>query len=178
LGQHKAAALKATAALRTEINRNGRSKLRAKALTVAELINQYRQRELATEKRVWIEPRWGSSSLNTVRAVEVEMWLGTLPLARGSRAKIRNLMSFVFNHGRRHGFIDRNPISLVRQSAKRQTVPDVLLPSEINRLLQGCTTESGKRRLFSSGKRLLYTLSNARASRALYRTLRRRNVKE
>jgi len=43
----------------------------------------------------------------------------------------------VFNHGRRHGFIDRNPISLVRQSAKRQTLPDVLLPSEINRLLQG-----------------------------------------
>jgi integrase len=40
-------------------------------------------------------------------------------------------------HVRRHGFIDRNPISLVRQSAKRQTVPDVLLPSEINRLLQG-----------------------------------------
>ena len=33
--------------------------------------------------------------------------------------------------------IDRNPISLVRQSAKRQTAPDVLLPSEINRLLQG-----------------------------------------
>lgn len=51
--------------------------------------------------------------------------------------KIRNLMSVLFNHGRRHGFIDRNPISLVRQSARRQTVPDVLLPSEINRLLQG-----------------------------------------
>jgi integrase len=128
------------------------TRLRAKPLTVAELINHYRQRELATENewktlstrttyegylRKWIEPRWGSSSLNTVRAVEVEMWLGTLPLARGSRAKIRNLMSVVFNHGRRHGFIDRNPISLVRQSAKRQTVPDVLLPSEINRLLQG-----------------------------------------
>jgi integrase len=147
----KAAALKATAALRREINRND-ARLRAKPLTVAELIDHYRQRELATENewktlstrttyegylRKWIEPRWGSSSLNTVRAVEVEMWLGTLPLARGSRAKIRNLMSVVFNHGRRHDFIDRNPISLVRQSAKRQTVPDVLLPSEINRLLQG-----------------------------------------
>ena len=48
----KAAALKATAALRREINRNGHSKLRAKALTVAELINHYCQRELATEKRV------------------------------------------------------------------------------------------------------------------------------
>jgi len=46
-------------------------------------------------------------------------------------------MSALFNHGRRHGFVDRNPISLVRQSAKRQTAPDVLLPSEINRLLQG-----------------------------------------
>jgi integrase len=147
----KAAALKATAALRREINRND-ARLRAKPLTVAELINHYRQRELATENewktlstrttyegylRKWIEPRWGSSSLHTVRAVEVEMWLGTLPLARGSRAKIRNLMSVVFNHGRRHGFIERNPIGLVRQSAKRQTVPDVLLPSEINRLLQG-----------------------------------------
>jgi integrase len=147
----KAAALKATAGLRREINRND-ARLRARPLTVAELINHYRQRELATENewktlstrttyegylRKWIEPRWGSSSLNTVRAVEVEMWLGTLPLARGSRAKIRNLMSVVFDHGRRHGFIDRNPISLVRQSAKRQTVPDVLLPSDINRLLQG-----------------------------------------
>jgi integrase len=147
----KAAALKATAALRREINRND-ARLRAKPLTVAELINHYRQRELATENewktlstrttyegylRKWIEPRWGPSSLNTVRAVEVEMWLGTLPLARGSRAKIRNLMSAMFNHGRRPGFIDRNPISLVRQSAKRQTVPDVLHPSEINRLLQG-----------------------------------------
>jgi hypothetical protein len=93
----KAAALKATAALRREINRND-ARLRAKPLTVAELISHYRQRELATENewktlstrttyegylRKWIEPRWGSSSLNTVRAVEVEMWLGTLPLARG-----------------------------------------------------------------------------------------------
>ncbi len=147
----ESAALKAIVALRREININD-ARLRAKPLTLAELIDHYRQRELATENewktlstrttyegylRKWIEPRWGASSLSTVRAVEVEMWLGTLPLARGSRAKIRNLMSVLFNHGRRHGFIDRNPISLVRQSAKRQTAPDVLLPSEINRLLQG-----------------------------------------
>ena len=44
----KAAALKATEALRREINRND-VRLRAKPLTVAELINHYRQRELATE---------------------------------------------------------------------------------------------------------------------------------
>jgi integrase len=84
--------------------------------------------------RKGIVPRWGTTNLNSVRAVEVELWLRTLPLARASRAKIRNLMSVLFNHARRHDFIDRNPISLVRQSAKRRTAPDVLLPSEINRL--------------------------------------------
>jgi hypothetical protein len=62
--------------------------------------------------RKWIVPRWGTTNLNAVRAVEVELWLRTLPLARASRAKIRNLMSMLFNHARRHDFIDRNPISL------------------------------------------------------------------
>jgi integrase len=43
-------------------------------------------------------------------------------------------MSVLFNHARRHDFSERNPITLVRQSAKRRTIPEVLLPSEINRL--------------------------------------------
>jgi integrase len=154
----KAAALKATAALRREISRND-ARLRAKPLTVAELINHYRQRELATENewktlstrttyegylRKWIEPRWGSSSLNTVRAVEVEMWLGTLPLARGSRAKIRNLMSVVFNHGRRHGFIDRIPSALsARVQSGKPYQTSFSLPRSIASS-RGCTTEKGR----------------------------------
>src|SRR5271169_5339523 len=77
----------------------------------------------------------GATNLNAIRAVEVEMWLRTHPLARASRTKIRNLMSVLFNHARRHDFTDHNPITLVRQSAKRRTVPEVLLPSEINRLV-------------------------------------------
>jgi integrase len=44
-------------------------------------------------------------------------------------------MSVLLNHARRHDFADHNPITLVRQSAKRRTVPEVLLPSEINRLV-------------------------------------------
>lgn len=43
-------------------------------------------------------------------------------------------MSVLFNHARRYDFIERNPITLVRQSAKGRTIPEVLLPSEINRL--------------------------------------------
>jgi integrase len=68
--------------------------------------------------RKWIVPRWGATNLSAIRAVEVELWLRTLPLARASRAKIRNLMSVLFNHARRHDFSARNPITLVRQNAK------------------------------------------------------------
>jgi integrase len=142
------AALKAITALRRDININDR-RLSTKPLRLAELVEHYRQRELAEDKewktlstrvtyegylRKWIVPRWGATNLSAIRAVEVELWLRTLPLARASRAKIRNLMSVLFNHARRHDFIDRNPITLVRQSAKRRTAPEVLLPSEISRL--------------------------------------------
>jgi integrase len=149
----ESAALKAIAALRRDININDR-RSRTKPLGLAELVAHYRQRELAADNgwktlstRVtyegylrkwivprWIVPRWGATNLSAIRAVEVELWLRTLPLARASRAKIRNLMSVLFNHARRHDFIERNPITLVRQSAKRRTIPEVLLPSEINRL--------------------------------------------
>jgi len=65
----------------------------------------------------------------------VELWLRSLPLARSSCAKIRNLMSVVFNHGIRHEICDRNPIQLVRQSAKRKAVPAILSASEVQRLI-------------------------------------------
>ena len=147
----ESSALKAITALRREININD-ARLKAKPLTLAELVEHYRQRELTTDNewktlstrvtydgylRKWIVPRCGATNLSAIRAVDVELWLRILPLARGSRAKIRNLMSVLFNHARRHDFIDRNPISLVRQSAKRRTQPEVLLPSEINRLARG-----------------------------------------
>jgi site-specific recombinase XerD len=44
-------------------------------------------------------------------------------------------MSVVFNHGIRHEICDRNPIQLVRQSAKRKAVPGILSASEVQRLL-------------------------------------------
>jgi len=145
----ESAALKAISALRRDININDR-RMKTKPLRLAELIEHFRQRELAADNewktlstrvtyegylRKWIVPRWGATNLSAIRAVEVELWLRTLPLARASRAKIRNLMSVLFNHARRHDFTDHNPITLVRQSAKRRTVPEVLLPSEINLLV-------------------------------------------
>jgi integrase len=70
-----------------------------------------------------------------VRTIEVESWLRTLPLARNSCAKIRNLISALFNHAWRYELFDRNPIKFVRQSAKRRTVPNVLTAAEIKDLL-------------------------------------------
>jgi integrase len=61
--------------------------------------------------------------------------LKKVPLARGSNAKIRNVMSAVFSHAIRWEWTEKNPIKSVRQSAKRSRVPDVLTPEEIMALL-------------------------------------------
>jgi integrase len=44
-------------------------------------------------------------------------------------------MSVIFNHARRYDLFDRNPISMVRQSAKRRTFPEVLSVDEIQQLV-------------------------------------------
>ncbi len=100
----------------------------------------------------WIGPRWGSVKLSDIKAPMVEEWLRKLKrqprerktqqpavqekhlqsLAPATKAKIRNLMSVLFNHAIRWDFAQRNPISGpnkgagVRQSSKRQKIPDIL----------------------------------------------------
>ena len=60
-----------------------------------------------------------------------------LPLAKGSCAKIRGVMSVLFNHACRYEFFDHNPIRLVRQGAKRKAAPNILTPDEIKTLIDG-----------------------------------------
>jgi integrase len=122
------------------------------AMTIAQLCSHFEQRELArsntwrscsTKKgyavylRRWIVPHWGRYELCNIRTIEVESWLRRLPLAKSSCAKIRNVMSVLFNHACRYEFFDRNPIRLVRQGAKRKTAPNVLTPDEIKTLVNG-----------------------------------------
>ena len=125
-------------------------RLRASVLTMSQLIEHYRQRELSVDNtwksyatkigyenylKRWIAPRWGTCPLTKIKPIEVESWLRQLPLARGSCAKIRNIMSVLFNHARRYRLYSENPIHLVRQSAKRRRVPHILHVDEIKRLL-------------------------------------------
>jgi len=58
-------------------------------------------------------------------------------LANSSKAKIRNVMSVLFNHAIRYEWLEqgRNPIKLVRQSTLRQRSPTVFEPHEIQNLL-------------------------------------------
>ena len=141
------AARQAISALKLEFNRGG-AWLKTRSASVADLVSHYRERELNADTvwkthstkvtyegylNKWIVPRWKSYPL--VRIGEVALWLRSLPLARSSCAKIRNLMSVVFNHGIRHEICDRNPIQLVRQSAKRKAIPVILSASDVQRLL-------------------------------------------
>jgi integrase len=88
--------------------------------------------------RLYVQPKWGDAELREVRAVSVEKWLRTLPLTRGTKSKVRNIMSVLFNHAIRHEFLPQgaNPITMVRQSAKRLGVPDILDMAELVTLFE------------------------------------------
>jgi integrase len=145
----EAAARQAIATIRLDLN-HGDAWLKTRSTTVSELAAHYRERELEPDTiwkthstkvtyegylNKWILARWGKYPLVRVNAGEVELWLRSLPLAKSSCAKIRNLMSVLFNHGMRYEICNRNPIQLVRQSAKRRRVPVILSANEVQRLL-------------------------------------------
>ena len=142
-------ARQATAGLVREINATD-IRMAGLSMTLAQLADHFHQRELghsnerishSTKKAYqgyldkWIVPRWGDYLLPNIKAVEVELWLKCLERAAGTRCKIRNVMSVLFNHARRHDLYDRNPIQWVRQSAKRRSAPDVLTSNEVRELL-------------------------------------------
>jgi integrase len=145
------AARRSVVGLVSELNTDGRPP-NSGTMTVAQLCDHFEQRELAKEntwrshatKKIykayltrWIRPHWQKYGLAEVRTIQVESWLRGLPLAKSSCAKIRNLMSVLFNHACRCELFDRNPIYLVRQSAKRRTPPATLVPAEIKALIDG-----------------------------------------
>lgn len=152
------------AGLRLNINTDGPTNLTS--ITMAEAVEHYKLHELADsghegkaystrnrKTRVlnrWILPHWGKLDLKAVKTVAVEQWLKTLVTSKfgkpkrlpgGTREKIRDAMSGVFNHAIRWDFADRNPItgpvkgSGVRVSGKRERTPDILEIEEMQMLL-------------------------------------------
>ncbi|MBV9339711.1 MAG: tyrosine-type recombinase/integrase [Acidobacteria bacterium] len=128
-------------------------------ISVGDLIDHYIQTELSDQdswhslatKLVyrefltrWIRPHWAQVDIRGVRTVAVDQWMRDLqrgdgkPLADATKAKIRNLMSVLFNHAIRYEWLEqgKNPITFVRQSAKRKRTPEVLETHEIQNLLR------------------------------------------
>jgi hypothetical protein len=122
--------------LRTCINED-RNRQPQQPVLVSDLIDHYLVTELSEQTnwhshstrivyRVflnrWIRPRWGSTNIRDVRTIAVESWLRQLQrkdgeaMANSSKAKIRNVMSVLFNHAIRYEWLEqgKNPIKLVR----------------------------------------------------------------
>ena len=137
-----------------------RNRQREQTITVADLIDHYITTELVGDQIAgakshatktvyrdiltrWVKPKWGSLNIRDVRTIAVEQWLRRLPrvdgrtLANSTKAKIRNLMSVLYNPAIRYEWLEqgKNPILLVRQSAKRQRIPDWLEAEELSALL-------------------------------------------
>ena len=152
-------AWQASNGLRVSINQT-RNRQREQRVTFADLVDHYIATELAChlsgqEKshatRVvykdfllrWIRPAWGHLDIRDIRTVAVEHWLRQLsrrdgrPLAPSTKAKLRNLMSVVFNHAIGYEWLEqgKNPITFVRQSARRQKIPAFLGVEELKALI-------------------------------------------
>jgi integrase len=139
-------AMKAVEGLRLDINAEA-AVSHHRTLTVSDLWEHYKETEIAGDRlspstkdtyRIFVEryitPVWGDYRLQDVKAVSVERWLAELTYAP-TKAKLRNILSALYQHAIRREWIDRNPIRDVRQSAKRQLEPDILEPQEIQSLL-------------------------------------------
>ena len=108
----KTVVIRATSALRRNINlANVHSK--GKPSTLSQLADHYCERELASNNRwkthstkmgyrgylrKWIIPRWAATRHAVFKQARPSFWLRSLPSARSSCAKIRNVMSVLINH--------------------------------------------------------------------------------
>jgi integrase len=89
--------------------------------------------------QLYVEPKWGDAGLREVRAVALEKWLRTLPIAKGNQIE-----GLQYHHERSvqsrdtHEFLPQNsnPISMVRQSGTRTSIPDTLDVAELIALFE------------------------------------------
>jgi integrase len=146
----EAAALRAAQALRIDANQET-PQTEGGPSTIAELIAHYRLKELAGEDqgrkafstraayecylRGWVLPRCGTHRLDQIKPVAVEEWLGGIKRSRGNEGKDSEPHECSLPSRDGYEWIERNPIKLVRQSAKREKVPDVLELAELQLLL-------------------------------------------
>ena len=80
-------------------------------------------------------------TLEQVRTMAVEQWLGVVELAPKSKLHLRNILHVLFECAARWELVKENPITRVRQGGARRAEPDVLTTEEFWPLLAELTTE-------------------------------------
>jgi integrase len=149
----KSSAWQAVESLRFDINHETRRAASVPS-SFSQLLEHYRKSELDLDTkserkgyqtkqaydnylRNQIEPRWGEYRLREISAVAVEKWLGTLKLASATKSKLKYVMSDVYQHAIRYGWLtnEENPLLAVRQSAKRERITEPLKADEFRALM-------------------------------------------
>jgi integrase len=86
-----------------------------------------------------LKPRWGSTQMGAVKALEITEWLKSLPLSPKTRSQMKALLHLLFERAMLWELIElqRNPIELVRVkgSSKRQRRPQMLAPEKFQELI-------------------------------------------
>jgi hypothetical protein len=73
-----------------------------------------------------IKPRWGSTSIAAIKALDVKSWLEKLPPSPKTRGQVRAVMRLLFERAMLWGLIDlqRNPIELAKLRAAAKESSD------------------------------------------------------
>ena len=86
-----------------------------------------------------IKPRWGSTNVSNITALEVMEWLKALPLSPKTRGQVRAVLHLLFERAMLWGLIEvqRNPIELVKLkgTSKRLKKPQILAPEKFQELV-------------------------------------------
>jgi integrase len=86
-----------------------------------------------------IKPKWESTALSAVKALEITEWLKSLPLSPKTRGQVRALLHLLFEKAMLWNLMEvqRNPIELVKVkgSSRRQKRPQTLTPEKFQELV-------------------------------------------
>jgi integrase len=79
---------------------------------------------------------FGERKLSSVTPAEIDQWLRTLGLSPLGRNTFRSRLSVLFEHGHQCGWTSTNPVSGVRKVKVGETLPGILTPEQVARLLE------------------------------------------
>ncbi len=127
-------------------NQSGSGQLTFGDLTASYVQNGMKRLSETTQYTVthcingYLLPRWGTRQALELQPLEIEQWLGSLPLANPTKDKLRRIMSIIYKQAQKYGLVPRseasNPLRWVEQSAKSRYKPVVVNPATAAKIFE------------------------------------------